>query len=245
MTQKAWSTGSFPSPLADHNDFPYSSRNELRESCWCNRHGWHGDLEYLFLLATYYVNWHKLLQQYSKTGIFHLKEAKSPTRICTSVWGFYCYEISYHRIHFLQHMPMISVSMDLELAMLAESPIQSVTRLDLVCPLVMSSSLSSIHEICALKSLQLLAEFIYLGPCDLGFSFLAIGWGALPVPWEYSQAFATWSSPEAVLSMDFFILQGQEKNVSTSNPPFLRTHLIWSGSSRIIPLLINAKPADL
>lgn len=142
-------------------------------------------------------------------------------------------------------MPMISVSMDQVLAMLAESPIQSVARLDFLCPLVISSSLSSIHEICALKSLQLFAEFIYLGPCDWGFSFLAVGWGALPVLQEYSQGFATWSSPEAFLSMDFFIHQGQQKNVSTSNSPFLRTHLISSGSSRIISLLINSKPADL
>lgn len=182
------------------SDFPHSSRCEPRESCWCNSHGWHGKLEYLFTLAAFYIIWRKSI--YCQSSNSQMGGSKEPYQglcfhLCTSVWVFYCYELNYQKSHALrQHMSMISVSMDQELAMLAEAFFQILTRLKSVCPLAMSPSSSSIKEICASKSLRLLAGFTYLGPCAWGPLFLlAIGWGALPTPREYSQVFATWPSP--------------------------------------------------
>ena len=50
------------------------------ESGWRSSGGWHGDLEYLFVLAAFYVTWYILPEHYSQIGISSLEEAKIPTR---------------------------------------------------------------------------------------------------------------------------------------------------------------------
>lgn len=76
--------------------------------------------------------------------------------------------------------------------MLAEAFFQILTRLKSVCPLAMSLSRKYVlpnPSGCWQDSLTW--DHVLEGPLFL----LAIGWGALPTPPEYSQVFATWPSP--------------------------------------------------